>query len=145
MRRMMQVVCLVVIVAGLLFLEACGGGTSSTSDTSADFVIQVGDEQFVARLEGTQNIQTARQLLSGQLSDKIISGSLVRGSGTFNTNPKTGEPWSWHLDPVSVGFSDIAAEVCDALPSYVEDNLDEWIDVVKRYCPWRGEVVGELE
>jgi len=143
---MMRLVCVALFVIGLVFLEACGGsGSSQDSDTSADFIIQVGDEQFIARVTSSQQIQTARQLLSGQLTGKIINGLVLKGSGGFNINPKTGVGWDWHLEPTSIEFSDITVELCDGLPSYVEGHLDEWLEVVKRYCPWNGEVVGELE
>ena len=32
-------------------------------------------------------------------------------------------------------------ELCDGCPSFVESDLDYWIDVVSSYCPWSSEVM----
>ena len=32
-------------------------------------------------------------------------------------------------------------ELCDGRPSMVEDSLDEWIDVVGRFCPWGASLI----
>jgi hypothetical protein len=34
-----------------------------------------------------------------------------------------------------------AVEVCDASPSYVEANRDEWIAQVGHYCPWDARLI----
>ena len=59
-------------------------------------------------------------------------GPLVPGNGGFNA------PWSWHFDPERVRMAEIAIEVCDGQPSYVEENL---ADFVTAYCPWGARVV----
>lgn len=73
----------------------------------------------------------------GKGPGRLVIGTVVRGNGGFNA------PWSWHLDPATVRFADVAAEVCDGCPDYVERNLDEWIATVKVYCPWGTQVVGK--
>ena len=35
-------------------------------------------------------------------------------------------------------------ELCDGRPSFVEDDLDYWLDTVKQYCPWGVEVAARL-
>jgi hypothetical protein len=46
----------------------------------------------------------------------------------------------------------VTTEVCDARPSYVEENVGEFVDNVGRYCPWSARLVelrnytgGEIE
>jgi hypothetical protein len=38
-------------------------------------------------------------------------------------------------------MAEVAIEVCDGLPSYVEENVDEFVDRVGRYCPWAAQLV----
>lgn len=48
--------------------------------------------------------------------------------------------WSWHVQPDQAGWADATIELCDGCPSYLEENLDDWIDQVGNYCPWSAEV-----
>ncbi|MFW5926093.1 MAG: hypothetical protein ACOCV4_07985 [Myxococcota bacterium] len=48
--------------------------------------------------------------------------------------------WSWHVQPDDALWADATIELCDGCPSYLEDNLDDWIDQVGNYCPWAAEV-----
>jgi hypothetical protein len=38
-------------------------------------------------------------------------------------------------------MGEAAIELCDGLPSYVEENVDEFVDGVGRYCPWAARLV----
>ncbi len=49
--------------------------------------------------------------------------------------------WSWHVDPVDAVFADFTIEVCDSLPSYIEDNKEEWFAMNPRWCPWGARMV----
>jgi hypothetical protein len=49
--------------------------------------------------------------------------------------------WSFHLDPVDAAFADFTIEVCDALPSYLQQNKSEWLAKDLRWCPWGGRVI----
>ena len=52
-------------------------------------------------------------------------------------DPGVNEPWSWHIDPSTLEFADMTIEVCDGLPSYVEDGTV----TSDRFCPWSAELV----
>lgn len=52
-------------------------------------------------------------------------------------DPGVNEPWSWHIDPESLEFAEITIEVCDGLPSHVEEGVITSPD----YCPWSAEIV----
>jgi hypothetical protein len=104
---------------------------------SATFVIAVEDEQFRVRIEDPAAIAEARSLIaSGQ--SKNISGDILRGANGINTG------YSWHLKPATVEFADVTIELCDGMPSYVEENVGYYVDTVKRYCPWGAKVVSEV-
>lgn len=34
-----------------------------------------------------------------------------------------------------------AIEVCDGTPSFVEDEVDYFVDTVGRYCPWSARLI----
>jgi hypothetical protein len=38
-------------------------------------------------------------------------------------------------------MAEAAIELCGGLPSYVEENVDEFVDRVGRYCPWAAKLV----
>jgi hypothetical protein len=38
-------------------------------------------------------------------------------------------------------MADATIELCDGSPSYVEANLTEYVEVVRRYCPWGATLV----
>lgn len=108
----------------------------------ADFEVQVGEECFILRLIEPTQIREARALLKENSSSKFPTGKLQRGDGGFN---RCGVyRWSWHMDPASVSFAEVATEVCDGLPSFVEERVDYWVDTLQNYCPWSARLLREL-
>ncbi|HEU4842314.1 MAG TPA: hypothetical protein VFT09_12750, partial [Ilumatobacteraceae bacterium] len=73
----------------------------------------------------------ARALLAGEEVASIPLGTVVRD------DPGVNAPWSWHIDPATLEFADMTIEVCDGLPSFVEDGTV----TSDQYCPWSAEVV----
>ena len=93
---------------------------------------QVGDEQYRIELTDPADIAIARQLHAGQEAPRIPNGLIVRGDdGGVNIG------YSWHIDPASLEFADFTTEVCDGLPSYVEDGTLTG----DYFCPWSAEVI----
>ncbi|HET7291090.1 MAG TPA: hypothetical protein VFM88_01570 [Vicinamibacteria bacterium] len=117
-------------VAALLFGSSCG--TSEPSGPFVDFVVAVTDETFVLRVADPETISAAYQNLRGANS-RFPIGPLRQGDGGFN------EPWSWHIDPGEVRLTEVAIELCDGRPSYVEDHVDDYL--AAGYCPWGGRIV----
>lgn len=117
------------IAAALAAAIGCAA-PAAPSPMSRDFVIDVVGERFVVRLTSPEAIALAEANLRGA-NTRIPMGTVRRGHGGFN------QPWSWHLDPDDTTFVDLAIEVCDGRPSYLEAHLDEY----DRYCPWGGRVV----
>lgn len=89
------------------------------------------DEEFRILLTDPDDIAIARQLWAGEEAPSIPNGEIVRGETGVNTG------WSWHIEPSSVEFADMTIEVCDGLPSHIEDGTL----TTERYCPWGAEVV----
>ncbi len=50
---------------------------------------------------------------------------------------EAGEKAPWHLDPAETRLVDVAIEVCDGRPSYVERNQSDY----PTYCPWGARVI----
>jgi hypothetical protein len=112
---------------GALFqIRACRGSLHAPAGEVFRVLVLDADQ---IRLGGT---------LIGRGNVRIVGGSLAAGDGGFNA------PWSWHLDPGSVVFSEGAVEVCDGCPSFVEGDLDYWLRVGS-YCPWSAEVEARLQ
>jgi hypothetical protein len=109
---------------------ACSGATAP-SDGVAEFVVDVAGERFVVRTSDPETIRLAEENLAGR-NGTFPMGSVKAGNGGFNA------PWTWHLDPSSLQFVEVAIEVCDGRPSYVEAHQSEYA----RYCPWGARVVG---
>lgn len=112
-------------------LAACDSGTEPPEQVT--FVVEVGSEQFKVRAEGAAIVALEARRQAGTTG--VISGKVMRGNGGFNA------PWGWHLDPATVHAPDLAMELCDGNPSYIDEDLDYWVDTVKQYCPWGARVV----
>ena len=89
---------------------------------------RVSSEEFHAVIADPVGIEQALMLWAGQSDATIPVGLLVPEPVSWN------QPWSWHLDPATVAFGEVTIEACDALPSYVEQNLGTFGN---RYCPCR--------
>jgi hypothetical protein len=114
--------------------EPPSASPTSSSPASANTVVtfQVGDEQYRIQLTDPADIAIARQLLAGEEAPRIPNGLIVRGDdGGVNTG------YSWHIDPSSLEFADMTTEVCDGLPSHVEDGSLTG----DYFCPWSAEVI----
>jgi hypothetical protein len=120
---------------------ACDDGddpAEPTPEAPASYAVQVEGEAFVVRVTtGGQVAEMEARLASGEPG--VINGVLESGDGGFN------DPWSWHLVPESVETPDVAVEVCDGTPSFVEQELDYWLDTVERYCHWCAVVTERLQ
>lgn len=110
----------------LFELNACRGSIGSPPEGET-FRVQVTTAGAIADFEG----------LVGKGNIKVITGEITRGDGGFNA------PWSWHLIPATVEAVDLAIEVCDGCPSFVEGHLDDYLSL-GRYCPWGAEVIRRI-
>ncbi|MFC5833834.1 calmodulin-binding protein [Nonomuraea insulae] len=99
-------------------------------------------EEFVIQLTDPGKIQHARDLLSGSTTDEPhVIGRISKRSAPYNPR------WSYHLQSDTIGFFEVAIEVCDATIPYVEDYLDEaggpFLPGLV-WCDWSSRLVREV-
>lgn len=96
----------------------------------------------VIKITDPATIQHARNLLRGTTQERPhVAGKIVKSPAPYNRK------WSFHLDPASITFFELAIEVCDASIPYVEEHLDEVGGAFlpgNRWCPWSSRLVREL-
>jgi hypothetical protein len=114
-----------------LVLASCSGDNARRLST--DFIVSVGTETFVFRTTHPETIVLGFETMNGR-GRLFPIGPLRRGNGGFNA------PWSWHLDPAETRLTEVAIEVCDGTPSYVEAHVDDFVPV--GYCPWSARIIG---
>ena len=143
----------VAVLAATLLAGACAGAPAAPSPTPTPVVtptpvltpaptpggrpsavivtFDVEGEQFRILVTDADQIRHVQQLLEGGEEGRIPNGLIVRGETGVN------EGWSWSIDPASLEFADMTIEVCDGLPSHVEDGTLAG----ERFCPWSAEVI----
>jgi hypothetical protein len=109
--------------------DALRGGVLAT--------FEVEGERFRVWTTNPQTIHDLHELRRGTSTANIPNGRILRGPGRARHNA----PYHWHLDPQDITMAEVAIEVCDGLPSYVEENVDEFVERVGRYCPWAAQLV----
>ncbi len=112
----------------LLMLAACGKGADE--GVVVTFLV-AGKEEYKIQLTDPADITIANKLLAGEEAPGIPNGIIVYG------DPGVNEGYSWQIDPETVEFADVTTEVCDGLPSDVEQG----ILTSDYYCPWSAEVI----
>jgi hypothetical protein len=127
----------------IMFIIA-GCGDQSDDNNGRLFVVRVVDERFIIRLVTSEQMATARAILSGTMSQQIVIGKLADGDGGFNRDPTSGRKWSWHLIAETVSFAEVAIELCDGKPSHIEGNKSYWLETVGEFCPFSSQVEAEL-
>ena len=115
-------------IALALALAGCAPGDAS--NPVATFQV-AGGETYRIELATPELVAHAERLLAGEQIAAIPLGTVVRDEAGVN------EPWSWHIDPATLEFAEITIEVCDGLPSYVEDMTI----TSDQFCPWSAQVI----
>jgi hypothetical protein len=121
------------VPAALLLLALAGCSNDIADRAYTDFVVAVEDETFVIRAQDPETMHLGLDVLNGR-AQRFPIGPLVSGDGGFNA------PWSWHIDPARMHLTEVAIEVCDGRPSYIEAHVDDYTRT--GYCPWSGRIVG---
>ena len=109
--------------------------TATPQGSPAAIVVTIrvaGTEEYRIELTDPADIEIARQLLADdEVLATIPNGAIVRNDPSVNNG------YSWHIDPGSFEWAEVTTEVCDGLPSYVEDGTLSG----PRFCPWQAEVI----
>ncbi|MEY9892451.1 hypothetical protein ABIA35_000507 [Catenulispora sp. MAP12-49] len=115
---------------------------AKANDAAYFVMTDVTHEQFVVRLDNPADIEHARELLSGETTDRPhVIGRIKPDTAPYNPR------WSYHLKPETIGFFDAATEVCDATIPYVEEHLDEAGGAFLPgyvWCDWSSRLVREI-
>lgn len=109
----------------------------------AYFEVQTVDvKPFVIKLTDDEEIQHARDLIKGSTYDQPhVMGRITKEPASYNPG------WSFHIEPDTIRFFDVATEVCDASTQYVEDHLEEACGAFLPgcvWCPWSSRVIKEV-
>ena len=127
-------------LVALLLLAACDSDPANEDRNPLQggllATFRVEGETFTVWVTEAQTMQQILDLRDGKSQATIPNGVLRAGPGPGNHN----EPWTWHLDPDATEMAENTIEVCSGLPSFVEADLDEWINNVGQYCPWSAEL-----
>jgi hypothetical protein len=89
-------------------------------------------EYYHAVITNPVGIEQAIALWQGRSQGLIAAGRMVCQRVDWNC------PWSWHLDPESVGFPEVVIEACMSPPSWAETHCASFLDI--GYCP-DGELI----
>ena len=94
------------------------------------------DDSYVVVFEDPDNIAYARYLIvqkgdvDWMVDTPMVSCQIEAGADGINRDHRApGNPeWSWHVvgEP---SFCQVTVELIDATPTYVEEHLDEWIEM----------------
>lgn len=106
------------------------------------FEFQASDgHTFIAWTNDTMVIQKVEAQLALEPAQRNmhINGEILEMPANCDLN----KSWSWYFNPEDWDLADISIEVCDGNPQYVEDNLDDFIQI-GRYCPWSSTVSKEI-
>lgn len=97
---------------------------------------------FLIKIVDPAKIEHARKILSGDEKCKIhLSGLIVKETISYNTD------WSFHIDPTSIDFFQVAIELCDATMEFIEANLNDIGGSTlpnNHWCPWSSKLIAEL-
>ncbi len=100
------------------------------------------DKEFIVDITNDADIDHARRLLTGvETSKPHIMGRIRKQKKDYNPS------YDFYLDPQTVAFFDMAIEVCDSTPQYVDDHLDEACGAFLPgcyWCPWGSKLTREV-
>ena len=140
---------ILIFVHALVFLLSCNGRDSidpiDGQNDMRTFLFGLhgyGSEQhFTARTSDPDTLGIIEGQLTLPESERFlhIHGTIGWGNGGYNLN------WSWHFIPEEWNLVELSIEVCDGLPSHVENDLKYWIEDMGYFCPWSSYVIMELE
>jgi hypothetical protein len=91
-------------------------------------------EEYSIFITNNQTIEEVFAVQRGQSQATIPNGLLVEGAVFYN------QPWSWHIDSQDIEMAEMTIELYDGLPSFVENELEYWLETVHRYAPWSATI-----
>ena len=117
----------IVVVTATAAASAQASSTATTPKKRALVTWKVEGERFRSYVNGPADIVLVRDAIRAGTAAGIPVGRVYRG-----TRENTGH--RWHVR--NVRLAEVTIELCDGLPSNVDDELGYWVRTVKQYCPW---------
>jgi|AVFP01.1.fsa_nt_gi hypothetical protein len=136
--------------AAILLFYACNNSTDSDRSTIPNDAFRYfrafvdnGQQRdyFIIRTQNANVLRMLDSLLAVPADQRNlhINGTIARGNDGYNYT------WNWHFVDHQWALTEISIELCDAMPSYVEANLDYFIDELDgNFCPWGTEFDREM-
>ena len=87
-------------------------------------------EQYSIFITNNKTIEEVFAVQRGESQATIPNGLVVKGTVFYN------QPWSWHIDSEDIHMVEMTIELYDGVPSFVESELEYWLESVHRYAPW---------
>jgi len=130
----------VVFVGFALLVLGCDSRRPTEPTRYFRFIHESDSSTYVAATSDPEVLSTVDRQLEKPLDErgKFITGPIERGDGGHNHG------YDWHFVPDEWALTQVAVEVCDGHPDYVNDHLDTFVDEVGRYCPWHSRVLEEI-
>ncbi|MGW3208998.1 BP74-related protein [Streptomyces sp. NPDC001135] len=115
----------------------------AAAEAPAYFVMtDITREEFVIKLTKPGDIEHARELVTGETTDRPhLVSRIVHRQADYNSR------WSYHTNPDTTQFFDNFIEVCDSTIPYVEDHLDEAGGAFlpgNVWCDWTSRIIREI-
>jgi hypothetical protein len=109
---------------------------------------KVHGDSFVLPMTDDEAIVHARDLIKfgPDIGLPIVFATIAPGANDINRNlTVTGQPkWNWHVTGFD-GFGDMGIELIDSWPTYIENNLSNWMkETGGRIGFWNYTIVKEL-
>jgi hypothetical protein len=118
------------LAAILVLASLCASNASGVANPPRKRALvtwKVEGESFRSYVNLPADIVLVRDAIRAGTTAGIPVGKVYRG-----TRENTGH--RWHVR--NVRLAEVTIELCDGLPSNVDDHLGYWVGTVKRYCPW---------
>ena len=131
---------------GFILFGALLSNSCALADQTGTAYFQVSgatkSDTFIIALTDPVLIAQARTIVNGTQMTRIhVHGIIEPTAAAYNRD------WHFHLQTETIGFFELAAEVCDASTSYVEDHLSEIGGAFlpgRHWCPWASKVIAEV-
>lgn len=122
------------IVPALVALVLVTAGPGQADEPRAYVAtIRTAQGHYRAVISDPEMIEKAKVELAGGGDAGVPTGELAWGDGGVNRGHV------WHV--VELGFADFTVELCDGTVRAVDRDPVYWVETVRFFCPWSGEVV----
>ena len=113
-----RILFLILMVIALAGCQTDDGVTNP--EVGQFFTVRAASDTFVMYTKDPETIRLAKENFEGK-NTRFPIGKIAVGNGGFNGI------WGWHFVPDNVRMTEVAMEVCDGTPSYVNTNLDDYL------------------